>query len=76
VKSKIIFAIVTLLFCASVIVWIILYGKGDNSLHASALSWSFSIAAGVLAGIGFSVVAYLVPAWAAARAATKENQPQ
>jgi amino acid transporter len=62
-KSKLWFAVVGLIFCAATIVWIILYGKADNSLHASALSWSYSLAVGIFAGVGFGAVAYLIPGW-------------
>jgi amino acid transporter len=60
-KSKAIFAVAALLFCAGIIVWLLLYGKADNSLHSSALSWAFCIGAGVLAGVGFGAVAHLIP---------------
>jgi hypothetical protein len=60
-KSKLIFAIAALLFCGATAVWLILYGKADNSLHTSALSWAFTLAAGVLAGVGFGAIAYLIP---------------
>lgn len=35
------------------IVWLMLYGKGDNSLHTSALSWAFTLHALILVGFGF-----------------------
>jgi 4-amino-4-deoxy-L-arabinose transferase-like glycosyltransferase len=63
-KSRIAFAIAGLLFCAGTILWILLYGKADNSLHTSALSWSDSLAFGIFAGVGFGAVAFLIPAFA------------
>jgi hypothetical protein len=55
------FAIASLLFCASTIVWVVLYGKADNSLHASALSWSYCVAIGTLGALGFGSIIELVP---------------
>lgn len=43
----------TLIFSAVTIVYLIAYGVPTNSLHASALSWSFMLAGVVLASFGF-----------------------
>jgi hypothetical protein len=48
------------LFFAAVITWIILYGKPENSLHASALSWSFTALLGLLVSVGFSEIVQVV----------------
>src|SRR6478752_5087905 len=54
------FATVALLFCGAIIVWVVLYGKPDNSLHASALARSFTVFGGVLAAIGFGAISTLI----------------
>jgi drug/metabolite transporter (DMT)-like permease len=59
-KSKLIFAVAGLIFCGVTIAWIVAYGRPDNSLHDSALSWSYVLAAGLFAGVGFSAIAYLL----------------
>lgn len=59
---KIAVTLLALAFHAGIVVWLIAYGRADNSLHASALSWAFATAAGVLAGIGFGALAPLVTA--------------
>ena len=48
------------LFFAAVIVWLVLYGKPENSLHASAMSWSFTVIIGILVSVGFSEIASVV----------------
>jgi hypothetical protein len=60
-KWKIAFAVLALAFNAGLVVWLMLYGKPDNSLHTSALSWAFTLSVGVLAGGGFGAVADLIP---------------
>jgi hypothetical protein len=60
-KWKIAFAVLALAFNAGLVVWLMLYGKPENSLHTSALSWAFTLSAGVLAGVGFGAVAHLIP---------------
>lgn len=60
-RSKLLFAIAALLFFGGVIVWTLIYGKPENSLHSSAQSWSFLLGAGVLAGVGFGAIANVIP---------------
>lgn len=55
------FAWVTLAFTGAVVWYLLLYGRGDNSLHASALSWAFLLSGCVLAGVGFGSVSNLIP---------------
>lgn len=38
--------------CAATIFWLLQWGHADNSLHASALSWSYSL-------IGFGLIVLL-----------------
>lgn len=43
----------TMVFSASVVVWIVAYGSPSNGLHATALSWSYTllgVALGALLG--------------------------
>lgn len=58
-----IISIGTLLFNAGTIVYLLLYGVADNSLHASALSWSYFSGLAVLAGIGIGAISVMLPAW-------------
>jgi hypothetical protein len=44
------------LFFAGTIVWLVLYGRPENSLHASAMSWSFCGLIGILVSVGFSEI--------------------
>lgn len=44
--------VVVLLFNALCIGWCMLYGKSDNLLHQNALSWSYILSGGILAGLG------------------------
>lgn len=48
------------LFFAAIVVWLVLYGKPENSLHASALSWSFTGIIGLLISVGFSEIASVI----------------
>lgn len=52
-------SVAMLLFCASVIVWLILYGVPTNSLHQSALSWAWTAMTVALAALGLNVTAIL-----------------
>lgn len=65
-QSKLMFAVAGLIFFGGVIVWTIIYGKPENSLHVSAQSWSFMLCAGLFAGIGFGAIAHLIPGFKAA----------
>lgn len=60
--GRAIFMAATLVFCGSLIVWVILFGKAENGLHQTALSWSFTLMAVVLAAIGVGSVLPFVPA--------------
>lgn len=66
-RTRIWFAGMALAFCGAVIVWLVLYGQSENSLHASALSWAFTVSIGVLAAVGFSAIVGIVPLYLAAR---------
>lgn len=47
-------------FFAYTITWLLMYGKPENSLHASALSWSFTGFIGLLVSVGFTAAATIV----------------
>lgn len=49
---KAVITISALLFNAAVIVYCVLKGDGANSLHSSAMAWSFATDVLVLAGLG------------------------
>lgn len=46
-----------LLFALGTIVWVMLYGQPANSLHASALSWSYTLIGFTLLALGIDRVA-------------------
>ena len=46
-----------LVFSICVIVWILLYGKPDNSLHTSALSWSYTLIVFTTVALGINAAA-------------------
>lgn len=54
-------ALIALLFFSGMIVYLILYGKSENSLHQSALGWAFVGDLGVLAALGFGAIANILP---------------
>ena len=58
---RIVFAIAFLLFFSGIIIYLILYGKGDNSLHVSALGWAFLGDIGILAALGFGGIVEAIP---------------
>jgi len=47
----------TLIFCAAIIGYIVIWGAEENSLHQSALAWSFSLSGFVIASYVFGAVA-------------------
>lgn len=49
---RIIFGSIVLGFCMALIAYTMLLGKSDNSLHQSALSWSFALILAILFGFG------------------------
>lgn len=50
-------AITALVFNAGIIVSCVVWGDGHNSLHASALAWSYMLGAGILLGLGIGTLA-------------------
>ena len=50
-------AIGVMVLCALAIGYLIVWGVDDNSLHASAMSWSFTLIAAVMAGLGVAGIA-------------------
>lgn len=54
---RIIFGSAALAFCLAVISFIVVKGTPGNSLHDSALSWSFMLVIAILAGFGVGTVA-------------------
>lgn len=42
----------TIAFCMVVVVYLIFHGKADNSLHQSALSWSYTLIIILLVAFG------------------------
>lgn len=41
-----------LIACCATVGWLLVYGKADNSLHSSALSWSFTLIGVIVIGFG------------------------
>ena len=64
-QTKLMFAAAGLIFFGGIVVWTLIYGKPDNSLHVSAQSWSFLLCAGLFAGVGFGAIAHLIPGFKA-----------
>ncbi len=58
---KVVIAIAVLAFNGAIIALLIWKGDTNNSLHTSALAWSYMSGLGVLAGIGFGAIAGLLP---------------
>lgn len=52
-------AIAVILFCCTIIVVVLLRGDPANSLHGSALAWSYSLVGAILVTLG---VAAAIPA--------------
>jgi hypothetical protein len=50
------FGSIMLAFCMGIIVMVLWKGDGNNSLHNSALSWSFALIAAILLGFGVGAV--------------------
>jgi TRAP-type C4-dicarboxylate transport system permease small subunit len=48
--------ITTLVFHAGIILFCLRWGDPANSLHSSALAWSFAISVATLAGIGIGAL--------------------
>lgn len=59
---KLFVALLTLAYQACTVAYLIWRGKPENSLHSSALSWSYMTALAVLAGLGFGEVAPVISA--------------
>lgn len=53
-------AVAVLLFCVGTIAWLLLKGDPANSLHQSALSWSYTIILVAMAALGLNVTAEAV----------------
>ena len=53
---KSVLAISALLFNAAIIVLLLRYGDDKNSLHTSALQWSYLSELAIFAGLGFPYV--------------------
>lgn len=49
-------AITALLFNAAIILFCLLRGHPDNSLHASALAWSYMVGIAILGGLGIGAI--------------------
>lgn len=62
--AKVIFSAVTLACALGGVVWLNLYGKPDNSLHASTLSWCFMIIGGILLAFGVGSLSSLAALFA------------
>lgn len=47
-----IIGICVLIACCATVGWLLVFGKADNSLHSSALSWSFTLIGVIVIGFG------------------------
>jgi len=57
---KSIIAMLVLGFNGGLIVYLVMYGQSNNSLHTSALAWSFGSSIALLAGLGFGEMSGLL----------------
>jgi ABC-type antimicrobial peptide transport system permease subunit len=64
--------VVTLLFCMTMIGYIMVFGKPENSLHQSGLSWAFMLMASVIFAYVFGAVVDNLNFWKSAKAAIPE----
>lgn len=53
-------ALAVLAFCLATVIWLLVYGAPANSLHQSALSWSYTIILVAMAALGLNVTAETV----------------
>jgi hypothetical protein len=47
---------VTLMFCFTLVAYLVGYGDAANSLHTSAMAWAFSLSVAVVTGYIFGAV--------------------
>lgn len=64
-RIRAVFSALTVLFCFGIIALLTTIGDPTNSLHQSALSWSYSLSGFVIAGYIFGAV---IDTWAIWRA--------
>jgi hypothetical protein len=50
-------------FAMGMAIYLVLKGSPTNSLHESALSWSYLMMVGILIGLGFGAIKDLMPSW-------------
>jgi hypothetical protein len=55
------FGALSIIFFGYIIIYLIFWGKAENSLHQSALSWSFLGIVGILAAFGLGPVLEMIP---------------
>ncbi len=58
--GRAVIAIAIIVFCLGDIVWLQFYGKPDNSLHASSLSWAWWAVTVMSAALGLNVTADVI----------------
>jgi len=63
--GRAVLAIGTVLFCCTIIALLLRYGDHANSLHTSALAWSFALIGAILVTLGVSTA---IPALTAPKA--------
>lgn len=64
--GKAVVAITLMVFCIVTIIWLLLYGQPGNSLHASALSWSYTVLVVAAGALGLdTAIAKLLPSMVA-----------
>jgi hypothetical protein len=56
-KTRRAIVVSTLLFCWSLIAYVVIGGDGNNSLHTSALAWAFATSVTVIFAYVFGAVA-------------------
>jgi hypothetical protein len=71
-QTKIMFAVASLIFAASMIVATTFWGNDKNALHTAAQYWMIMGFFAVLGGVGFGQVASMFPGFKPAEQKTSE----
>jgi hypothetical protein len=50
-------------FAMGMVIYLVMKGSPTNSLHESALSWSYLMIMGILIGLGFGAIKDMLPSW-------------
>jgi hypothetical protein len=60
-RTRVIAAAIGGMFAMGIVIYLVTKGSPTNSLHESALSWSYLMMMGILGGLGFGAIKDLIP---------------